>query len=146
MTIDLILFPDILSDEIVSSRWNTSQSIRLIQTVMTLRQESNLSIYSLATVKLFEHGKRNFKPLSFKCIAYNISIIIDGSTVPKLIISGKFKQEEEEEEVIELALSSSFLYFGSSSIYLVASERIDIRFIRERYIYIRMYLIFRSIP
>jgi hypothetical protein len=74
----------------------------------------------LATVKLFEHGKRNFKPLSFKCIAYNISIIIDGSTVPKLIISGKFKQEEE---VIELALSSSFLYFGSSSIYLVASER-----------------------
>jgi hypothetical protein len=33
MTIDLILFPDILSDEIVSSRWNTSQSIRLIQTV-----------------------------------------------------------------------------------------------------------------
>jgi hypothetical protein len=129
MTIDLILFPDILSDEIVSSRWNTSQSIRLIQTVMTLRQESNLSIYSLATVKLFEHGKRNFKPLSFKCIAYNISIIIDGSTVPKLIISGKFKQEEEE-QVIELALSSSFLYFGSSSIYLVASER----FIRERYI------------
>jgi len=45
------------------------------------------------------------------------------STVPKLITSGKFKQEEE---VIGLALSSSFLYFDSSPIYLVASERIDI--------------------
>jgi len=78
-----------LSDEIIFPRWNTSQSIRLIQTLNNIKtfikgKDLTSQIHSLAIVKLFEDGKRNSNSLFKSNIAYNmhrltnLSIIIDG--------------------------------------------------------------------